>query len=151
MSENLSSPTERPTPSPESRSDVASQDRLQDQPADRLRVVGIEAFGHHGVLAEERREGQRFGVDLVLGLDTRTAAATDDLDETVDYAQLVGEVRRAVETEPVNLIEKLAQRVADVCLVDHRVAWAEVTVHKPEAPIEATFTDVAVTITRRRG
>lgn len=117
---------------------------------DRLAVRGIEAYGHHGVFDFERREGQRFTVDLVLGMDTRPAARSDDLQDTVDYGTLVAAVKEAVETDPVDLIETLAQRIADVCLNDSRVQWTEVTVHKPEAPIEATFTDVALTITRSR-
>ena len=117
---------------------------------DRLAVRGIEAFGHHGVFDFERREGQTFTIDLVLGLDTRTAAANDDLHDTVDYGTLVAAVKKAVETDPVDLIETLAQRIAEVCLTDDRVQWTEVTVHKPDAPIEATFTDVALTIFRSR-
>jgi 7,8-dihydroneopterin aldolase/epimerase/oxygenase len=118
--------------------------------ADRLAVHGIEAVGHHGVFDFERREGQTFKVDLVLGVDTRPAARSDDLQDTVDYGTLVAAVKKAVETDPVDLIETLAQRIADVCLTDQRVHWAEVTVHKPDAPIEATFTDVALTIFRSR-
>lgn len=117
---------------------------------DRLAVVGIEAYGHHGVLDVERRRGQVFTVDLTLGLDTREAAASDELRDTVDYGSLVTKVRKAVENDPVDLIETLAQRVAEICLEDERVEWAKVTVHKPYAPIEATFSDVAVTISRSR-
>lgn len=115
---------------------------------DELAVLGIECFGHHGVFDFERREGQTFVIDLVLGLDTRPAAASDDLRDTVDYGSLVASVQAAVETDPVDLIETLAQRIADVCLTDDRVAWTRVTVHKPDAPITATFGDVALTITR---
>jgi dihydroneopterin aldolase len=118
--------------------------------ADRLAVHGIEAYGHHGVFDFERRVGQIFKVDLVLGINTRPAARSDDLHDTVDYGTLVAAVRKAVETDPVDLIETLAQRIADICLTDRRVQWAEVTVHKPDAPIEATFKDVALTITRSR-
>jgi 7,8-dihydroneopterin aldolase/epimerase/oxygenase len=121
------------------------------RPPDRLSVTGIEAVGHHGVFDFERRDGQLFRVDLVLGLDTSPAAASDDLSDTVDYGKLVDEVKAAVENDPVDLIESLAQRVADVCLKDDRVQWTEVTLHKPEAPIAATFADVALTITRSRG
>jgi 7,8-dihydroneopterin aldolase/epimerase/oxygenase len=120
------------------------------QPLDRLAVRGIEAFGHHGVFDFERREGQSFVADLVLGLDTRDAARRDDLQETVDYGSLVAKVKSVIESDPVDLIETLAARIADVCLADPRVEWAEVTVHKPDAPIEATFSDVALTITRTR-
>ena len=118
---------------------------------DRLAVVGIRATGYHGVFDFERRNGQPFVVDLVLGLDTRPAAAGDDLGSTVDYGAVVSRVVEAVERDPVDLIETLAQRIADVCLADPRVEWTEVTVHKPEAPIAAAFQDVALTITRSRG
>ena len=117
---------------------------------DELAVLGIECHGHHGVFDFERREGQAFLVDLVLGLDTRSAARSDDLQDTVDYGSLVAAVKAAVEKDPVDLIETLVQRIADVCLLDDRVHWARVTVHKPEAPIQATFSDVALTITRTR-
>lgn len=117
---------------------------------DELAVTGIECFGHHGVFEFERREGQIFLIDLVLGIDTAPAAASDDLPDTVDYGSLVASVKAAVEKDPVDLIETLAQRIADVCLLDNRVEWVRVTVHKPDAPIDATFLDVALTITRKR-
>lgn len=117
---------------------------------DELTITGIECWGHHGVFEHERREGQTFVVDLTLGLDTTPAAASDDLRDTVDYGSLVAAVKQAVEADPVDLIETLAQRLADVCLRDGRVEWARITVHKPDAPIEATFRDVTLTITRSR-
>lgn len=124
--------------------------RDQVAAADRLAVVGIEAVGHHGVFDFERRDGQVFRVDLTLGVDTRAAAGSDDLQDTVDYGSLVAAVKEAIEHDPVDLIETLAQRIADICLADPRVGWTEVTVHKPDAPIEATFSDVALTINRSR-
>ena len=115
---------------------------------DELAVTGIRCYGHHGVFEFERREGQTFVIDLALGVDTTAAAASDDLRDTVDYGSLVASVKAAVEKDPVDLIETLAQRIADVCLLGGRVEWARVTVHKPDAPIDATFSDVALTITR---
>lgn len=117
---------------------------------DQLSVTGIECFAHHGVFDFERREGQIFTIDLLLGFDTREAAASDDLAHTVDYGGLVAAVKAAVESDPVDLIETLVQRIADVCLSRNRVEWVEVTVHKPDAPIEAKFADVALTIRRQR-
>jgi dihydroneopterin aldolase len=125
-------------------------DSPAEGPLDELSVTGIECFGHHGVFDHERRDGQPFVVDLTLGVDTRSAAASDDLRDTVDYGSLVAAVKAAVERDPVDLIETLAQRISDVCLGPDRVSWARVTIHKPDAPIEATFTDVALTTTRRR-
>ena len=133
---------------------TTTNERRADLPVsgslDRLSVTGIEAVGHHGVLDFERRDGQVFTVDLTLGLDTSPAAGSDDLKDTVDYGSLVVAVKNAIEHDPVDLIETLAQRIADVCLTDTRVEWTEVTVHKPHAPIEATFSDVTLTITRSR-
>lgn len=116
--------------------------------SDVLSVTGIECFAHHGVFEHERREGQTFVIDLALGLDTKRAAASDDLRDTVDYGSLVARVKAAVESDPVDLIETLAERISGVCLLDDRVEWARVTVHKPGAPIEATFADVTLTINR---
>jgi dihydroneopterin aldolase len=117
---------------------------------DTISITGIECIGHHGVFDFERREGQTFVIDVALGLDTRSAAASDDLRDTVDYGSLVASVKVAVENDPVDLIETLAQRIADVCLLDDRVEWTRVTVHKPEAPIDATYSDVALTVLRQR-
>ena len=119
-------------------------------PGDRLAVRGLTIHAHHGVFDFERRDGQDFVIDLTLGMDTRPAATSDDLQDTVDYGTLVDEVRSAVENDPVDLIETLAQRIADTCLQHAAVEDVEVTVHKPHAPIQVTFDDVALTINRSR-
>jgi len=117
---------------------------------DRVTLRGLRAHGRHGVLPHERQAGQQFVVDVVLALDTRPAAASDALVDTVDYGVLAATVAGIVEGEPVDLIETLAQRIADACLAHHRVEEVEVTVHKPQAPIPVPFEDVAVTIVRSR-
>lgn len=117
---------------------------------DRVTLRGLKARGHHGVLPREREEGQVFLVDLVLGLDTADAAATDDLARTVHYGVVAEEVTAVVEGEPVDLIETLAQRIVDQCFTHEAVREVEVTVHKPDAPITVAFDDVAITILRRR-
>ena len=119
-----------------------------DESLDRLTISGIEGFGHHGVFEAERRDGQVFLADLVLAVDTRAAARSDDLQDTVDYGSLVASVVKAIESDPVDLIEKLAERIADTCLEDDRVRSVEVTVHKPHAPVDATVGDIALTIKR---
>jgi dihydroneopterin aldolase len=117
---------------------------------DRVTLRGLRGFGRHGVLPQERRDGQRFLVDVTLGLDTAKAAASDDLADTVDYGVLAGRVMAVVEGQPVNLLETLAERIADVCLAEARVEQVEVTVHKPSAPVAVPFDDVTVTILRSR-
>lgn len=117
---------------------------------DHVALRGLKARGHHGAYPREREEGQTFIVDLVLGLDTAPAADGDDLTKTVDYGVVAEEVVDVVRGEPVDLIETLAQRIADHCLKHAVVQEVEVTVHKPEAPIAVPFDDVTITIHRRR-
>jgi 7,8-dihydroneopterin aldolase/epimerase/oxygenase len=117
---------------------------------DRIAVRGIAAFGHHGVYAEERATGQPFVVDVVLRLDLAPAAGSDDVADTVHYGELAQQVVAAVERDPVDLVETVAQRVADLALSYPLVDEVEVTVHKPAAPVGVPFSDVAVTIVRSR-
>ncbi len=117
---------------------------------DRVALRGLKARGHHGVLPKEREEGQTFIVDVTLGLDIRSAAATDDLAKTVHYGIVAEEVVAVVKGEPVDLVETLAEHIAQACLKHDGVQEVEVCVHKPDAPITVPFDDVTVTITRSR-
>ncbi|RKN17067.1 dihydroneopterin aldolase [Micromonospora musae] len=117
---------------------------------DRITLTGLRARGRHGVYDFEREQGQDFVVDVVLELDLGPAARSDDVADTVHYGELADRLVAVVTGDPVDLIETLADRLLDVCLTDPRVASATVTVHKPEAPVPHTFTDVAVTMTRGR-
>ncbi|MDQ3735776.1 MAG: dihydroneopterin aldolase [Actinomycetota bacterium] len=117
---------------------------------DRISLRGLRARGHHGVFEHERRDGQDFVIDVVLAVDTRPAGQSDDVQDTVHYGVLAEELAADVARDPLDLIEALAQRLADRCLIDPRVEEVEVTVHKPQAPVTVPVADVAVTITRRR-
>jgi 7,8-dihydroneopterin aldolase/epimerase/oxygenase len=117
---------------------------------DRIAVRGISAHAHHGVYDWERERGQTFRIDAVLELDTAPAAAEDDLGRTVNYAALAQQLHAVLTGEPVDLLETLAQRLADTCLADPLVDAVEITVHKPEADLGVPFDDVAVTIRRAR-
>lgn len=118
---------------------------------DRITLRGIRATGFHGVYPNERRDGQEFIADVVLELSLAAAARSDDVADTVHYGELAGAVAAILAGDPVDLIETVAQRIADTALADPRVDAAEVTVHKPQAPIEVPFDDVSVTIRRERG
>lgn len=117
---------------------------------DRIVLDGLTVWAHHGVLDWERQVGQRFVVDAVLELDLAPAAASDALADTVDYGALAGRIRETVTDGDCRLIEAVAGRVLDACLADERVAAAEVTVHKPDAPLPASADDVRVRLRRER-
>jgi len=117
---------------------------------DRITLRGLKIQANHGVLDFERTNGQLFIVDVVAWLDLSSAAGSDDLTQTVHYGELADEIHAAVSTDPVDLIETVAERVAQVVLAHEPVQQVEVTVHKPQAPIAVEFDDVAVTIVRSR-
>lgn len=117
---------------------------------DRIDLTGIAGHGHHGLFEHERRDGQTFVVDVSLGLDLRPAAESGDLSLSVDYGSLAERIHQQIVTDPVDLIESVALRMAELCLQTDHVQWVRVTVRKPEAPITVTFSDVAVTIERSR-
>lgn len=117
---------------------------------DRISIAGLRVRGNHGVFDHERVTGQDFIVDAVLWLDTAPAAASDDLGLTADYGSLAGRLAHIVAGPPVALIETLADRLAVACLADPAVREAEVTVHKPQAPVGVEVADISVTIRRSR-
>jgi dihydroneopterin aldolase len=141
-------------PSPPSGRPAARESAVADaHPStrlDRIAIHGLSAHAFHGVYEAERRLGQTFRVDAVLELDTAPAAADDDLERTVNYAELARALHIVLTGEPVDLLETLAQRLADVCLEDPLVDAVEITVHKPEADLGVPFDDVTVAIRRER-
>ena len=119
-------------------------------PMDEITLTGLRATAFHGVLEHEKRDGQVFVIDVSVFLDLAAAAASDDLDQTIHYGILAEQVVAAVESDPVDLIETVAERIAAVVLAWPAASVAKVTVHKPSAPITVPFDDVSVTITRAR-
>ncbi|MBA4495797.1 dihydroneopterin aldolase [Paenactinomyces guangxiensis] len=107
-------------------------------------------YGYHGAYPEENRLGQRFYVDLELGLDLRPSALTDDLNKTVNYAEVYGAVRKEVEETQVQLVETLAERIADRLLQDFPIEQVLVRVTKPDPPIPGHYQAVGVEIFRSR-
>lgn len=117
---------------------------------DRITLTGVRVRAHHGVFDFEREAGQEFVIDVSVAVDLAAAASGDDLGRTVHYGELAEAISAAVERDPVDLIETVAERVAVVALAFPSVEEVEVTVHKPQAPITVPFADVAVTIVRGR-
>ena len=117
---------------------------------DRITIAGLRVRGRHGVFEHERAEGQEFLVDATLWLDTGPAAAADDLTKTADYGALAARLAQIVGGEPVALIETLADRLVQACLTDPVVGEAEITVHKPHAPVGLPVSDITVTVRRSR-
>jgi dihydroneopterin aldolase len=117
---------------------------------DRIEVRGIEVMARHGALPHEKEEPQPFLVDLSVYLDLSMAGASDDLSDTIDYGRLAREAHDMVAGESHQLIEVVAERLAEKVLAEHGVVRVVVTVHKPEAPISVPFRDVSVTVDRSR-
>lgn len=117
---------------------------------DRIRLVGLRALGNHGVLPAERLDGQEFVIDVTAWLDLAPAARNDDLTRTVHYGELAEALVNAVERDPVDLLETVAERCAAIVLGYELVDRVEVTIHKPGAPIAVPFRDVEVTLVRDR-
>lgn len=115
---------------------------------DRIALTGLRARGTHGVLPAERELGQEFTADVVLHLDTRAAAAGDDLSATVNYAEVARDAVAVLAGPPVDLIETVAALIADRALRHPRVRAVDVTVHKPQAPVPVPFADVTVHVHR---
>ncbi|PFG44402.1 dihydroneopterin aldolase/2-amino-4-hydroxy-6-hydroxymethyldihydropteridine diphosphokinase [Isoptericola jiangsuensis] len=119
-------------------------------PLDQIRLTGVTAVGHHGVLPAERVEGQTFRADVVLHLDTSAAAVSDDLDATVSYAEVAEDVHAILAGDPVDLVETVAERIAAAVLARPAVHAVDVRVHKPQAPISVPFEDVEIVVRRDR-
>jgi|SRR5690625_433721 len=115
---------------------------------DTITLTGIRGHGYHGVFEKEREQGQEFHVDVTVHLDTRPAAASDDLNQTIDYGDLANEIHRIITGPPVELIETLAQSIANSALKFTGIQAVDVAVSKPYAPIEVPFSDVIVRIHR---
>jgi dihydroneopterin aldolase len=117
---------------------------------DLLRLQGMRFFGHHGCLADERSAGVHLDVDAEVRTDTREAARTDRVEDTIDYAQLVEKCRRVVEDDSYHLVETVAERLAAELLTDARVASVRVRVAK-QPPLAVAVDRFSVIVERRRG
>ncbi len=118
---------------------------------DKIIVKNLKLFCYHGVNPEEKQDGQNFIFDVEASVDLSKPCKTDDVDDTVSYAKIIKTVRRIAQSEKNDLIERVAQRIVDEIFDEFdRVQTLVVTVKKPEAPIEADFDYVAVSIERTR-
>lgn len=117
---------------------------------DKIRLTHMVIYAHHGAHEEERTLGQRFEIDVELGLDVEKAAAEDRLELCVDYAKVYHKVHDAVTEKKYYLIEALAQHIANKILNDFEVAEVTVRVRKPSVPIKGSIKHVEVEITRKR-
>lgn len=119
---------------------------------DRIFLENIVFYGYHGVHAEENRLGQRFHVDIQAFCDLKAAAASDDVNNTVNYSSIYSIARNVMEGNPSNLIESLAEEIAMVALWEHPLfEEIVVTIRKPSAPVKGSVLDsVGIEIRRDR-
>jgi 7,8-dihydroneopterin aldolase/epimerase/oxygenase len=119
--------------------------------SDRIFIKGLSLHAYHGVLPYEGKVGQSFSIDLALEIDLSDAARSDKVMDTVSYDKVAECASKTFCAKPYRLIEAAAGKVADAVLADFpRVLSVEVTIHKPHAPIAAIFSDVGVTLMRKR-
>jgi len=119
--------------------------------SDRIFIEGLALHAYHGVMPHEAKVGQSFSIDLELEIDLAAAARSDKVVDTVSYDKVVECASEAFSAQRFRLIEAAAGRVADAILAAFpRVSSVKVTIHKPHAPIAATFSDVGVTLVRKR-
>ncbi len=117
---------------------------------DKIMARGLTFTACHGVLAAEKVQPQTFIVDLDLYLDLQPAGISDDIRDTVSYAEVFEQVRRIVEEESYNLLEALAENIAAALLLRYPLNGVGITVHKPNAPVEGEFDHFSVNIERFR-
>lgn len=119
---------------------------------ERISITGLELHAFHGVNPREREHGQAFLLDLLLEADLSRACESDALGDTVNYAQVVKTAAAAFTSRPLYLIERAAEVVAQAVLEGFpAVAAVTVRVHKPDAPIKLTVSDITIEIHRGRG
>jgi dihydroneopterin aldolase len=118
--------------------------------ADLIELRGLRASGICGALPEEQVRAQPLEVDLDVHADLAAAGRTDDLDDTVDYGSLADAVERVITTERFVLLERLAERLAEVVLADERVDAVTVAVRKLRPPVPQQLATSGVRITRHR-
>ena len=117
---------------------------------DQIELRGLVASGYCGALSEEQTRAQPLEVDLDVALDLQGPGATDALEDTVDYGVLCAMVERIITTERFTLLERLAERIAEVTLADERVDEVTVAVRKLRPPVPQQLSTSGVRITRRR-
>lgn len=117
---------------------------------DKVFLREMTFYAYHGAFPEENRLGQRFTVDLQLGLDLRAAGQSDDLQQTVNYAEVYEVVRREVEGAPVKLVEALAEQIVKRLFAAFPVTDITIRLMKPDPPIPGHLRAVGVEITRQR-
>ena len=120
-------------------------------PADRIILKGMQFYGYHGVNPEEKALGQAYIVDLTAEGDLTGPGRSDNLDDTVSYTRIYRLAREVMEGPSRNLLESLAQTLADRLLAELPIAAVQVTVKKPHPPVKGSVIDyAAVTLYRRR-
>jgi dihydroneopterin aldolase len=117
---------------------------------DKISITGIKAFGFHGVLDHERKNGQDFIADIEFTYKTDKATKTDDIKFAIDYGLVAQLVKSLIEGKPQNLIEKLADDIAKTLLKSFKIDAVKVVLHKPHAPVDMKFSDISVSVERKK-
>jgi dihydroneopterin aldolase len=119
--------------------------------SDRIILEGLAFYGYHGVMLEENKLGQRFRIDLELGVDMNAAAKSDDVAATVHYGHVYNTVKEAFEERRFKLIEALGHHIIVRLFGEYdKLQWIRIRVRKPEAPLPIVAGEVAIEMLRTR-
>lgn len=116
---------------------------------DKIIMKGMQFYGYHGVLPEEEKLGQQFVIDLELQLNLQPAGQSDDINKSISYAEVYEQVKQITTRQRFQLIEALAEQIAEEVLYQYTLQQVKVTVKKPAAPVPGNFDYMAVEIVRK--
>ena len=117
---------------------------------DKVTLYNMKFFGFHGCEEFEQRNGQVFEVDVEFQTDLTVAGQTDSLADAVNYVEIFSRIKSVVEQERYRLLERVAQRIADVVLEEERIVSTTIRVRKPSVPLSGLLDGVQVEIHREQ-
>ncbi|KLU67207.1 dihydroneopterin aldolase [Desulfosporosinus acididurans] len=118
---------------------------------DAIHLRGLEFYAYHGALPEEQILGQKFIIDIDLFVDLSRSGSSDQVQDTIHYGEVYNVIKTCVMDDKHQLIEYLAEKIAQTVLAQFNCKSVRVEVHKPQAPVAGIFRDVSVEIWRPAG
>ena len=117
---------------------------------DKIRLNNIQIYAYHGVFPEEKKLGQKFQVDIEISVDLENPCKTDSIDDTINYQEIFQIIELCINKKSFNLIESIAQSIAEKILLINAVINVKVVIRKPSVPIQGICDSIEVEIFRKK-